>query len=352
VYADSVRRYLLIATLPLLVVANAGLGVMMADARAKGIALAVVPLVLVVIGALIASNRAILAFAAIAIVLFKPLPLSHALPLPIGIKVYPSDALVVLAAASWVAAWLLNRDEAHPSALRTQVLGWPLLLFGTALFAGIVRGHERYGQPIFGVPLRILLYAGIAAALTDLKPRTVYKGLVVLFYTGTVWQAGVAIYRDVTGNTSAALSGTLSTGGERVLGGSVAMLMAGALLLALLNLERDQRAGRTALHLAIAVLATFALVSTFQRTTFALVSVLLPVSLMTYRRIGLRMAGFLPLLAPFLVLVVLFIPILDSSFFPTFADRVTASPRTRGQRSDRIPMINISISGRAGACFS
>ena len=66
-YADSLRRYLLLATLPVLVLVNAGLGVMMADARAKGIALAVIPLVLVVIGSLVASNRAILVYAAIAI---------------------------------------------------------------------------------------------------------------------------------------------------------------------------------------------------------------------------------------------------------------------------------------------
>jgi O-antigen ligase len=328
VYADSLRRYLLIATLPLLVVANAGLGAMMADARAKGIALAAVPLVLVVIGGLIASNRAILVFVAIAIVLFKPLPFSHALPLPVGITVYPSDVLVLLAVASWLAAWLLGPEEERPSSPRTRLLGWPLLLFGAALFAGIVRGHERYGQPIFGIPLRLLLYAGIAAALTDLKPRAAYKWLTVLFYTGTVWQAGVAIYRYATGTTSAGLSGTLSTGGERVLGGSIAMLMAGALLLALLNLERDRRAGRTTLHLVIAVLATFAIVSTYQRTTFALISILLPVALLVFRRIPLRMAAFVPLLAPFLVLAILFIATAVPTFFPTFADRVTAAPST------------------------
>jgi O-antigen ligase len=327
VYADSLRRYLLIATLPLLVVANAGLGAMIADARAKGIALAAVPLVLVVIGSLIASNRAILVFVAIAIVLFKPLPLSDALPLPVGINVYPSDVLVLLAVASWVAAWLLNPEEERPSSPRTRLLGWPLLVFGGALFAGIVRGHERYGQPIFGIPLRLLLYAGIAAALTDLKPRAAYKWLTVLFYAGTVWQAGVAIDRYATGN-AVALSGTLSTGGERVLGGSVAMLMAGALLLALLNLERDRRAGRATLHFVIAVLATFALVSTYQRTTFALISILLPVALLAFRRIPLRMAAFVPLLAPFLVLAILFIAKAVPTFFPTFADRVTAAPST------------------------
>jgi O-antigen ligase len=328
VYADSLRRYLLLATLPVLVLVNAGLGVMMADARAKGIALAVIPLVLVVIGSLVASNRAILVYAAIAIGLFKPLPLADPLPLHIGVKIYPSDLLVLLAVASWITAWLLNPEEERPSSLRTRLLGLPLLLFGIVLFAGIVRGHDRYGQQIFGVPSRFVLYAGIAAALTDIKPRAAYKWLTILFYTGTLWQAGVATYRDATGNPSAALSQTLSTGGERVLGGSIAMLMAGALLLALLNLERDRRAGTTALHLLIAVLATFALVSTYQRTTFALISILVPIALLAFRRLPLRVGVVVPLLAPFLVLGVLFIATAVPNFFPTFADRVTATSST------------------------
>jgi O-antigen ligase len=327
VYDHALRRYLALGTLPVLAAANAGLGVMLADARTKGVALAVLPVALVAIGSLIASNRAILVFAAIAIELLKPLPLRDALPLPIGIKVYPSDILVLLAVASWVAAWLVNREEARPSSLQTRLLGWPLLLFGIMLFAGVVRGHERYGEQLVGVPLRFLLYAGIAAAVTDLKPRDAYKWLVVLFYAGTVWQALVAVYRYATG-TSAALSGALSTGGERVLGGSIAMFMAGALVLALLNLERDRRAGRTALHLLIAALAIFALVSTFQRTTFALVSVLVPLSLLAFRRIGLRMTTFLPLFAPFLVLVILLMPTANPSLFPTLAHRITASPST------------------------
>ena len=321
------RRFLVLGTLPLLALVNAGLGVMLADARTKGVALVVLPVTLVAIGSLIASSRAILIFAAIAIGLFKPLPLSGALPLPIGINVYPSDILVLLAVGSWVAAWLVNREEARPSSLQTRLLGWPLLLFGIMLFAAVVRGHERYGEQLVGVPLRFLLYAGIAAAVTDLKPRDAYKWLVVLFYAGTVWQALVAVYRFATG-TSEALSGALSTGGERVLGGSIAMFMAGALLLALLNLDRDRGVGRTALHLLMAALATFALVSTFQRTTFALVSVVVPLSLLAFRRIGLRMAAFLPLFAPFLVLVILFIPKASPTLFPTLSERITASPST------------------------
>jgi O-antigen ligase len=106
------------------------------------------------------------------------------------------------------------------------------------------------------------------------------------------------------------------------------MLMAGALLLALLNLERDRRAGRSALHLVMAFLATFALVSTFSRTTFAILSIVLPLFLLAFRRIPMRAGAFLPLLAPFLVLAILFISKADPTLFPMFADRITAAPST------------------------
>lgn len=323
----TLRRFIAPGTFAALVAANAGLGVMLATARTKGVALALVPVILVAIGSLIASNRAILIFAAFAINLLSPFTPVGLLPLPAGIHVYPSDILVLLAVASWVTAWLINPEEARPSSLRTRVLGWPLLLFGIMLFAAVVRGHERYGEELVGLPLRLLLYAGIAAAVTDLRPRDAYRWLVGLFYAGTVWQVVVALHGYATG-ASATSADQLSTGGQRVLAGSTAIFMAGALLFALLNLELDRPAGRTALHLTMALLATFALVSTFQRATFAVVSLLVPLSLLAFRRIGLRTAAFLPLCAPFLVLVALLVPKVDPTFFPTLIHRITASPST------------------------
>ena len=309
-----------------LLAVNAGLGVMLPGARTEGVALALVPLGALVLGTLIASNRAVLAFAALAMPLFEPLPLTGALPLHAGFEVYPSDILVLLAVGSWAAAWLLNPEEG-PASLGTRLLGWPLLLFGIVLFTAIVRGHERYGESLVGIPLRFLLYAGIAAAVTDLRPRDAYRWLVGLFYAGTVWQALVALYGYATG-TSVTSESALSTGGIRVLAGSTAMFMAGALLLALLNLAVERRAGRATLHLVMVALSIFALVSTLQRTTFALVSLLVPLFVLAFRQIGLRTAVFLPMAAPFIVLLALFVPKADPTFFPTFADRVTASPST------------------------
>jgi O-antigen ligase len=327
VLEHGLRYSVVLGAIAALAVVNAGLGVMLATARTEATALALLPVIAVAIGCLVASNRAILIFAAIAINLFAPLPLTDALPLNTGIQVYPSDILVLLAVAAWVAAWLTNPAHARPASLGTRVLGWPLLLFGVMLFAAVVQGHERYGEELFGPPLRLLLYAGIAAALTDLKPRDAYKWLVVLFYAGTVWQVLVALYGYATG-TSATDQVLLSTGGERVLAGSTAIFMAGALLLALLNLERDRSAGRTAVHLAMAMLATFALVSTFQRTTFAVVGLLVPLFLLAFRRIGSRALVYLPLLAPLLVLVALLVPKADPTLFPTLANRIAASPST------------------------
>jgi O-antigen ligase len=327
VFERAVPGFIALAIFGALAVTNVWLGAMYADARNTAVTLAMVPVVLVAIGSLIASNRTVLIFAAFALNLFSPFTPEGALPLPGGINLYPADILVLLAVASWVAAWLINPAETRPSTLRTRVLGWPLLLFGVILFATVVRGHERYGEELFGVPLRLVLYAGIAAAVTDLTPRDAYKWLVGLFYAGAVWQSLLAVYGYATG-TSTTNQVALSTGGERVLAGSTAMFMAGALLLALLNVERDRSARRTALHLAIAMLATFALVSTFQRSTFAAVGVLVPLFLFAFRRIGLRIAAYLPLLAPFLVMVALLVPKADQKLFPTLANRITASPST------------------------
>jgi O-antigen ligase len=334
VLEHALRRSVLLGAIAALAAANVGLGLTLPSARVGVVAVALVPVIAVAVGSLIASNRSVLIYVAIAINLLSPLPLTDALPLQAWIQVYPSDVLVLLAVASWVAAWLVNPPEARPSTLGTRLLGWPLLLFGILLFAAVVQGHERYGEQL-ARPLRFLLYAGIAAAVTDLRPRDAYKWLVVLFYAGTVWQVLVAIYGYATG-TSATDQVILSTGGERVLAGSTAMFMAGALLLALLNLERDRSAGRTALHLVMATLATFALVSTFQRTTFAVVGVLVPLFLLAFRRIGFRTAAFLPLLAPFLVLAALLVPKAHPTLFPTLAHRITASPSTDANATWRL----------------
>ncbi len=210
-HEDALRRLLTLWVAAGLAAASAALGVLVTHARAEGLTVALVPVAFVAIGWLIASNRAFLIFAAFGLCLLAPLPVTDPLPVHVGIQVYPSDLLVLLALVSWAAAWLLNPETARPSLPRTQVLGWPLLLFAVALLAAIIRGHERYGESLFSLPLRFVVYAGIAFAISDLKLSDAYRWIVAVFYAGTVWQAGVAIYGYATG-TSATNQIILSTG--------------------------------------------------------------------------------------------------------------------------------------------
>jgi O-antigen ligase len=320
-----IRRPVALGLVSAVAVLNVGLGAMLATARLEGTTLAVIPLFVLALAVLIASDRAVLVFAAIGLCLLRPLPFAQPLPLPTTVEVYLPDILVVLAVVSWLGARLIDKQTAGLSHLRTRVLGWPLLLFGLLLFIAVLHGHARYGTNIVSVPLRFFLYAGIAFALTDLEPRKAYRWLVIVFYGGTIWQVLVGIHDLATG-TAATGAVLLSTGGERVLAGSTAMFMAGTLLLALLNLEVDRGAGRMALHLVMAALAIFALVLTFQRTTFTLIPLLVPVLFLAFRHVRSRTLSFLPLCAPFVALAVLLLPRADPQLYPTLADRLTASP--------------------------
>ena len=312
------------AVIAILVTANVLLGTTVATSHAGGISVAVVPIVLVVAGALIASNRAVLVYAALVWALATPLPVNNSFTIG-GTVVYPSDVFVLLAVVSWGAAWLLGRRDAGARDRRMWISGWPFLLFSLALGAALIHGHIKYGGSILGTGARFALYAAIAVVFTDVKARAVYQWITAIFYVGILWQTGVAVRDLVTGQASTG-SVDISTGGERVLAGSTAMLMSGALLLALLNLERDRRAGRTALHVAMAGLATFSLVVTYQRTTFALVALLVPLVLLAFRAASARAIGFLPLAAPFFALAALLVPRADPQLLPTLRDRVIANP--------------------------
>lgn len=324
---ELTQRPLALGLITVIAIVNLGLGAMLTTAPTEGVALAVLPLLVLTLAALVASDRAVLVFAAIVLCLLGPLPLADPLPLNTSVQLYLSDFLVVLAVVSWIVARLIDPQTPGLSSLRTHVLGWPLVLFGAFLFIGILQGYERYGTSLVSVPWRFLLYASIAFAVTDLEPRRAYRWLVIVFYGGVIWQVAVGLHDLATG-TAATGAVDLSTGGERVLAGSTAMFMAGALLLALLNLELDRRAHRTALHLLMAGLATFALVLTFQRTTFALLPLLVPLFLLAFRHTRSRALSFLPLCAPFIVLLVLLVPRADPQLVPTLADRLTANPRT------------------------
>jgi O-antigen ligase len=288
---------------------------------------AAVPAVLIAFGALVASDRSILVFGALALSITAG-PLNNPLPLPGGVSIFTADLVVVLALAAWLAAWLTgDRSSSELRWHRTPILAWPLLLFAVAMIWAAVRGHELYGTSLVGQPVRLVLYAGIAAAIAGMTARKAYAGIVAVFYVGTVWMLLNAAYFIATG-TSQTEAQRLSTGGARVLSLSVAMYMAAALFLALLNLQIDDSARRRALHITIAALAASGTLLAFGRSTFAALAVVLPLLLFFFRRVSGPFFGLLPLCLPFVVLGAILIPRVEPDLATTLADRLRGSPST------------------------
>jgi Carbohydrate binding domain len=270
--------------------------------------------------------------------------LDRPLPTPGGISVYVSDVVVALAVVSWLAARLLIPASERGTWLRTPVLTWPLLVFAAFLVPGIVRGHERYGASYLGQPVRLVLYAGIAFAMTELRPREVYRAIVAVFYAGTVWQAASAVYYLVTG-TSQTTVNELSTGGVRALSLTSGMYVAAALVLALLNVELASRTRWRLFHLGFAALAAFGVVASFSRTTFLAVVLLTPFLVWQLREMrgGVlrRWRWWLPAGAAAIVAGLVLIPGLSS----TFVDRVSANPLTDRSVEWRVRGIHAALTG-------
>lgn len=279
------------------------------------------------LAASLTTVRAALAIAALALPMTAAPQLDDAIVLTGGIALFASDLVVAFAVLAWLASRTLAPVPLRPGTLASPMLGWPLLLLFAAFLPGILRGHERYGASIVGQPLRLVLYAAIAAALVDLRPRDVYRGIVVVFYAGAAWQAVLATYYLATGTTQTPIS-SLSTGGNRTLALYVAMYLAGALILALLNLDLDQAPHRHWLHLAVVLVSTFGIVLSFGRTTFVSLAVVLPVLVWKLPRMRSSLRRFwrisLPLLAVGIAAVAVTVPDLG----PTLVDRVTANPIT------------------------
>jgi O-antigen ligase len=263
---------------------NVALGVAFATApTARVTIVALLPALFVAAAALIASNRAILIFGAFALDLSGILPLRSPV---LGSSVFASDLILALALVSWLAAWLIASADRRPSWPRTPILGWPLLVFAIFIGSGIVRGHERWGLSYVSQPLRFVLYAGIAAAIADLKPRQAWNGLTVVFYLGAISTAIAAVFYIATGTVQdKAASGELATGNIRILTLTTALYLTGAFLLALLNLERARRTRVRLLHLMIGVLAGFGIVVSYGRGVFYSLAVVIIVLCLTRPRL-------------------------------------------------------------------
>jgi O-antigen ligase len=312
--------------------------------------------------ALVESDRTVLFLTAFGLTLTLPV-VNGPLPFTGSVSIFAADLVLVAAVAAWLPSRLvgglpLSRPRAH----KTPVLGPALLLFAVVTFSAVLRGHDEYGASLIGQPMRLVAYAAIAAAIVDLDARKAWRGLTVVFYAGAVWQALNGIYFIATG-TSQTDAADLSTGGTRYLALDVSLYVAAALFLALLNIRYDPSARRRALHVAIVLIATFDVLITFGRGVYIAVAVISLGLIVAYREVRRTLLRAMPVLAPFIVVAVLYVPADVRQVAPTFVDRLTpelgydASVRWREEANKAIlrqfhesPVIGVGF-GR-GATFT
>jgi O-antigen ligase len=308
-------------TLVTMATLNVALGLALAlGAGNAGLVAAAVPLMVVISATVIASNRAILVFAVFAIDLSGITPLRREI---ISGHVWVADLILFAALIAWAAAWLIRPDGRRPSWPKAPILSWPLFLFAAFIAVGVIRGHELWGLGYLSQPVRFVMYALIAFAISDLTPKQAWQVLVAVFYTGAIVNAGAAVYYLATGTTQQEASSSLSTGGTRVLALTTALYLTGGVVLALLNFERERQVGRRLLHLLVGVLAMFGIVVSFGRgVTFALIAVLIALFL-TRRRLRSAAFAVTPLLLPLLVAGVFLLVHSDPGFVPRVTTRLT-----------------------------
>jgi hypothetical protein len=235
-----------------------------------------------------------------------------------------ADITVILALAAWLGRRLTLPAEARPRSPTTPLLGPPLIFFAGVTLWAALRGHYAYGANLFGGPVRLFAYVLLVFAFVDLTPRTTYRTIVAVFYTGTVWMFLNAVYYFATG-TSQTDQVDLSTGGKRVLALSTAIYLAGGLFLALLNLEIDRTAKRRAVHLLIAALALAGIVVAYGRATYLAVALVVPVLFVLLPRLRRALFSMLPVCVPFILLLAIALPRVAPSIGPAFSSRVLKS---------------------------
>jgi hypothetical protein len=288
------------------------------EAVVPTVALAFVPAATFVFGALTAAHRHVLVFAGLALNMTAE-PLNRAIIGPL----YVADVLVLLAVGSWAASGLLQiRAGARPHWPQTPVLSWPLVLFAVPLIWAALKGHEAYGETPFGAPFRFVAYSLIACAIAGMTARQAYKGIVAVFYLGTIWMFIDAV-RHLAAGTAQTDNFVLSTGGTRVVSLAVSLYLALAFFLALINLQVDRSLIRRFGHVAIGSLAAFGTVLAYGRAVYVAVAILLPIVLITMAKVRGALASVAPFLLPFVVAGIVFVPRAAPDLVPTFLDRIT-----------------------------
>ena len=299
---------------------NIDLGIALATDTLKiGAVVALLPVLVIAGAALIASNRAILVFGAFALDLSGVIALRR----PIVGHFWASDVVLILALVSWLAAWLIAPGGHRPRLPNTPLLRWPLLVLAIFVGVGVVRGHERWGLGYLSQPVRFVLYAGIAFAIADLTVRQVWQALVAVFYLGAIANSIAAVYYLATGTVQEAAKPGVSTGGTRALALTTALYLTGSVVLALLNLEREQRIGRRSIHLLIGGLATFGIVVAYGRGVWFALTAVLIVLFLTRRRLRTAAVTMLPLLLPALIAGSVLLVNASPGFVPNLFTRLT-----------------------------
>jgi len=328
-----------------IVTANAALGTAIAMGKTQLVVLAAaLPILAGVVLWVILSRAELLAYAAL---LFATIgaDFNDRLSGTGGIAIYPTDLIVILAVTGYVVSRLASPGlrERLP---RTIVLSWPLALFSVAVLIGVSRGHDRYGISYLSQPTRMVIYAGIATALVGVSVHTLYRAIVAIFYLEAIVEAPVALYHLASG-TSQTSAVDLSTGGTRTLALSTAMYLAGALVLALLNLEFDSRR-RRGLHLLVAGLATFGVVVALGRTTFGALALLLPLLFVGLRQMRTTAATWLPLAVPLIAALLTVAVLIRPSAGSTLSNRLTGQVSSDLSLVQREHKYNAALDGLHG----
>jgi O-antigen ligase len=321
VAAATTRRRESVVRIAAVAATVAGLNVALAAAIALGrpevaIALGLVPALAIAAGSLAASDRTILVFIAFFLGVYGD-PLTERVPISMGVNIWGADLLVASAALGWALGWAISTPGNRPGLPRAPLLGLAFGAFALAIAYGAWHGHLRFDEPLVGMPLRLIVYAGIAGAMGALTPQTTLRGLTLVFYGGAAFQFFNALLHIGTG-TSESDYLSLSTGGIRYLGISTGIFMTGALLLALLNLLLTER--RLLLHAAAFACALFTVVVSYSRSVYVSLAVVLAFLLIAFPRLRSSAVQALPLAIPLVVLAAL----LSSRIAPDLLDTLVA----------------------------
>jgi O-antigen ligase len=286
------------------------------DRPGVAVALGLLPVAAIAVGGLATSDRTILIFIGFFVGIYGD-PLTERLPISMGANVWAADLIVAAAVMGWALSWALSAPHDRPRAPRAPLLGAAFVVFALAIAYGAWHGHVRFDEPLVGMPLRLVVYAGIAGALVALTPGTALRGLMIVFYGGAAFQFVNALTHIGSGSSESEYL-RLSTGGIRYLGISTGIFMSGALLLALLNLLLTER--RVLLHAGAFALAAFTVVVSYSRSVYVSLAVILALLLIAVPRLRTGAVRALPLAIPLVALAAL----LTSQIAPELLDTLIA----------------------------